>query len=163
MSSHQNSLQFRYTFGAFVDPQLKFFPSGTMSKVCSRISESCSSCCCDSGGVWSSEWEKASFAGSWRVQTCSLESANDSAGNSSPSLSNCWVLGLVLRWGLRAACVGGLLLLFLFLSEEKFLLSARSSRVTCRGGEMLTVNHLLNKKIFNYNLEKVQNKSVNNL
>ncbi|TNN33594.1 hypothetical protein EYF80_056240 [Liparis tanakae] len=49
VSSHQ-SLQFKYTFGACAGPQLKFFPSGTMSNVCNRTAESSSTSCQETPG-----------------------------------------------------------------------------------------------------------------
>lgn len=140
VSSHQ-SLQFKYTFGACVGPQLKFFPSGTMSNVCNRTSESSSTCCREiPGDVWRPGWGEASSEGFWRVQTFSLGSSKEWAGNSSLSMSTCWDLEMVSLGGLGAVCEGDVSLWATFLllfSEGKSLLSRISSSNTWKNNNII--------------------------
>lgn len=129
ISLHQKSLQFKYTFGAFLGPQLKFLPSGTMSNVCSRISGSSSTQCHELWwDTWTSGCEKRSLVGFSGLQAFSL----GSSGNSSP-VSPCCLLHLISLRGLGAVFGGKLSLeasLFLLLWEDKSLGSVVSSTDT---------------------------------
>lgn len=116
VASLQKSLQFKYKFGAFMAPQLKFLPSGTISKACNRISLSSSTWCCDaSADVWRSGCDEGSFTGMPGLQSSPL-----------PSSSRCAVL-LVSLLGLDVTPEASLVWLLL---EDKSLLPLVSSMDT---------------------------------
>lgn len=132
IASLQKSLQFRYKFGAFMDPQLKFLPSGTMSKVCKRISISPSTWWCDiCADVWRSGSNEGSFTGISGLRAFTL----DSAGKTPlPASSRCAV-----ELGLGVIPAASLDWLFL---EDKSLLSVASSRDTWKKIKLAIQNAL---------------------
>lgn len=92
ISSHQKSLQFKYTFGACIGPQLKFFPSGTINIVCSRTSGSSSTSLNalrdDLKRLGQKEGPNEGF---WGLQSFSLESSKEGSVNSCLPVSKRWV------------------------------------------------------------------------
>lgn len=133
VSSHQNSLQFKKTFGACRVPPLKFLPSGTMSKACRRTSGSSSTGWEDLGGdVRIPGRFVGVFKDFWGVQTfipgCSEGEVIEA------SLSVCWDLWMGSLSGLVAIFEGKISLraTFSVFSVEKLLLYFPSSIETCK-------------------------------
>lgn len=131
ISSHQKSLQFKYTFGACIGPQLKFFPSDTINIVCNRTSGSSS---VSFHALWDDlkrlGWKEGSIKGFWGLQTFSLESSKEGASNSCLPVSKHWDLEPVSLWWVDADCEGDMSLRASLILLVERLLSVESSSDT---------------------------------